>query len=71
MSKTTIAPLPLEGITVIELGTIIAGPFAGSLLAEMGANVIKIEQANLGDGLRQSGPKIQDVSIWWGVASRN
>ncbi len=63
--------LPLQGITVIELGTIIAGPFAGSLLAEMGATVIKIEQPVLGDGLRQSGPKINDVPIWWGVASRN
>ena len=63
--------LPLQGITVIELGTIIAGPFAGSLLAEMGATVIKIEQPVVGDGLRQSGPKINGVPIWWGVASRN
>ena len=63
--------LPLQGVTVIELGTIIAGPFAGSLLAEMGATVIKIEQPVLGDGLRQSGPKINGVPIWWGVASRN
>jgi crotonobetainyl-CoA:carnitine CoA-transferase CaiB-like acyl-CoA transferase len=63
--------LPLQGVTVIELGTIIAGPFAGSLLAEMGATVIKIEQPVQGDGLRQSGPKINGVPIWWGVASRN
>jgi crotonobetainyl-CoA:carnitine CoA-transferase CaiB-like acyl-CoA transferase len=63
--------LPLQGIIVIELGTIIAGPFAGSLLAEMGATVIKIEQPIVGDGLRQSGPKINGIPIWWGVASRN
>jgi formyl-CoA transferase len=71
MLSHTTAPLPLEGITVIELGTIIAGPFAGSLLAEMGANVIKIEQPHIGDGLRLSGPQINEVSIWWGVATRN
>jgi len=71
MINPLINSLPLEGITVIELGTIIAGPFAGSLLAEMGATVIKIEQPVLGDGLRQSGPKINGVPIWWGVASRN
>ena len=71
MTNPPMNPLPLDGVTVIELGTIIAGPFAGSLLAEMGATVIKIEQPILGDGLRQSGPKINDVPIWWGVASRN
>jgi crotonobetainyl-CoA:carnitine CoA-transferase CaiB-like acyl-CoA transferase len=71
MIKSPNNQLPLQGITVIELGTIIAGPFAGSLLAEMGATVIKIEQPVVGDGLRQSGPKINGVPIWWGVASRN
>jgi len=71
MTKSPNNQLPLQGITVIELGTIIAGPFAGSLLAEMGATVIKIEQPVVGDGLRQSGPKINGVPIWWGVASRN
>ena len=63
--------LPLAGLVVLELGTIIAGPFAGSLLADLGALVIKIEQPNQGDGLRNSGPAIDGVSIWWGVASRN
>ena len=63
--------LPLAGLVVLELGTIIAGPFAGSLLADLGALVIKIEQPNQGDGLRNSGPVIDGVSIWWGVASRN
>ena len=47
---------PLAGVKVIELGTVIAGPFAGSLLAELGAEVIKIEPPGPGDVLRRMGP---------------
>ena len=63
--------LPLEGLVVVELGTIIAGPFAGSLLSDLGATVIKIENPRQPDALRQSGARIEGLSIWWGVATRN
>lgn len=63
--------LPLTGLVVIELGTIIAGPFAGSLLSDLGATVIKIENPRQPDGLRQSGAKVAGLSIWWGVQARN
>lgn len=71
MTDTTRRPLPLQGITVIELGMVLAGPFAGSLLADLGATVIKIEPPGTGDGARQMGPRKQHVALWWGVASRN
>lgn len=61
---------PLTGLIVLELGTIIAGPFCGSLLAELGATVIKVE-APSGDGLRRMGPTLGSDSVWWGVSSRN
>ena len=47
---------PLSGIRVIELGQIAAGPFASSLLADLGADVIKIENPKGGDGMRQWPP---------------
>ena len=62
--------LPLAGITVIELGMVLAGPFAGSLLADLGATVIKIEPPVTGDGARQMGPRKNGVALWWGVAAR-
>ena len=50
------APLPLEGIRVIELARILAGPWAGQLLADLGAEVLKIERPGEGDDTRQWGP---------------
>jgi crotonobetainyl-CoA:carnitine CoA-transferase CaiB-like acyl-CoA transferase len=64
------SPLPLHGVTVLELGMVLAGPFAGSLLADLGATVIKIEPPEIGDGARQMGPRKNGVALWWGVASR-
>ena len=61
---------PLEGVRVIEVGIALAGPFAGSLLAELGAHVIKIERPGGGDPMRLMGPSIDDVALWWGVAAR-
>ena len=49
-------PRPLAGIRVLELGQIAAGPFAGSLLADLGADVVKVERPDGGDGLRQWPP---------------
>src|SRR5919109_5644954 len=62
---------PLEGIRVLELAQIVAGPFCGTLLAEFGAEVIKVEMPGRGDDIRRMGPAEQDVGYWWAVDNRN
>src|SRR5262249_28736912 len=63
---------PLEGIRALELGVLIAGPFAGRLLADFGAEVIKVEQPGQGDPMREWGQhRYQGRSLWWPVQSRN
>ena len=64
-------PGPLSGLKVLELGQLIAGPFAGKTLAEFGADVIKIEPPGDGDPLRQWRLLHQGTSVWWQVQSRN
>lgn len=64
-------PLPLQGIKVIELGTLIAGPFCARLLAEFGAEVIKIEPPGSGDPLRKWRKLHQGTSLWWYAQARN
>jgi len=63
--------LPLQGIKVIELGTLIAGPFCARVLAEFGAEVIKIEAPGGGDPLRTWRKLHQGTSLWWYVQARN
>jgi formyl-CoA transferase len=62
---------PLAGIKVIELGTLIAGPFCARMLAEFGAEVIKIESPDGGDQLRQWRKMYEGTSLWWYVQARN
>ncbi len=62
---------PLKGIKVIELGTLIAGPFCSRILAEFGAEVIKIEAPDGGDQIRQWRKLHEGTSLWWYVQSRN
>ncbi|MCP3383391.1 CoA transferase [Bradyrhizobium sp. CCGUVB4N] len=62
---------PLSGIRVVELGTLIAAPFAARLFAEFGAEVIKIEQPGCGDPLRSWRKLHQGTSLWWYLQSRN
>lgn len=63
--------MALQGLKVIEMGQLIAGPFASKLLGEFGADVIKIEPPGVGDPLRKW-RKIKDgTSLWWHVQSRN
>ena len=62
---------PLSGIRVVELGTLIAAPFAARLFAEFGAEVIKIEQPGSGDPLRTWRKMHQGTSLWWYLQSRN
>jgi formyl-CoA transferase len=62
----------LADIRVLELGTLIAGPFCGQLLGDMGAEVIKIEAPGQGDPMRHWGPQKRDQpSVWWPVIGRN
>jgi len=63
--------LPLEGIKVIEMGQLIAGPFAARILAEFGAEVIKIEPPITGDPLRKWRLLHDGTSVWWAAQSRN
>lgn len=63
---------PLSDLRVIELGTLLAGPFCGQLLGDMGAEVIKIEPPGQGDPMRNWGrEKAHGKSLWWPVIARN
>lgn len=70
---TRVAQVPndgaLRGVKVIELGQLIAGPFCGQLLGDMGADVIKVEAPGAGDPMRAWGRG--DHKLWWEVVSRN
>ena len=68
--------MPLEGLKVLELGTLIAGPFCGRLLAEFGAEVVKIEtpadaKGEGGDPLRKWRKLHEGTSLWWYAQARN
>ncbi|GAB3549106.1 CoA transferase [Noviherbaspirillum agri] len=67
----TRSPGPLAGIKVLELGTLIAGPFCSRMLAEFGAEVIKVESPDGGDPIRQWRVLKDGTSLWWSVQSRN
>ena len=71
MSTPPIPPGALAGIRVIEMGQLIAGPFAGKTLGEFGADVIKIEAPGKGDPLRSWRLMKEGTSVWWQVQSRN
>jgi formyl-CoA transferase len=63
---------PLADLVVIEMGTLIAGPFAGQILGDFGAEVIKIEDPKVGDPMRQWGRSLpKGLSPWWPVIGRN
>ena len=71
MSIPQLTPGALAGLRVVEMGQLIAGPFAGKTLGDFGADVIKIEAPGTGDPLR-NWRMIQDgTSVWWQVQSRN
>lgn len=70
-SRRASATLPLEGLRILDLGTRIAAPFAATLLADFGAEVIKIEQPGVGDFMRTIGPFEDGYSLWWAVEGRN
>jgi formyl-CoA transferase len=70
-SPVPATPRALEGVRVIEMGQLIAGPFAGKTLGEFGADVIKIEPPGAGDPLRNWRLMQDGTSVWWQVQSRN
>ena len=71
MNMPPLTPGALQGLRVVEMGQLIAGPFAAKTLADFGADVIKIEPPGAGDPLR-NWRMIQDgTSVWWQVQSRN
>src|SRR5262245_38151024 len=63
--------LPLQGIRVLELAQVVAGPFCGALMAEFGAEVIKTEMPGRGDDLRRLGPTEDGCTYWFAVDNRN
>ncbi|ATQ79199.1 formyl-CoA transferase [Massilia violaceinigra] len=71
MTAPPFKPGALAGIKVLELGTLIAGPFCARMLAEFGADVIKVEAPDGGDPIRQWRILKDGTSLWWSVQSRN
>ena len=71
-TQTNSQPRPLDGVRVIEVGQLVAGPFAGTLLAYFGAEVVKVEPPGAGDPIR--GWRLLDdtgTSYWWHSLGRN
>jgi crotonobetainyl-CoA:carnitine CoA-transferase CaiB-like acyl-CoA transferase len=62
---------PLAGLRVLDLSTVVAGPFAATLLADYGADVLKVEMPGAGDALRALPPHKDGVPLWWKVTNRN
>ncbi len=61
----------LAGLRIVELAHVIAGPLAGTLLADLGAEVVHVEDPGMGDPQRQGGPAKDGTHLWWKVAARN
>jgi len=61
----------LEGVRVLEAANVIAGPYAGSIMADFGAEVIKIERPRVGDNFRAMGPRKDGKSVRWPIMGRN
>ena len=71
-ARDTSGPGPLAGVRVIELGMLLAGPFAGRLLGDMGAEILKVEPPGQPDPIRDWGKaRYEGRSLWWPVQSRN
>src|ERR671911_232218 len=72
MVESTGGPRPLEGVRVVEMGSLLAGPFCGQLLADFGAEVIKVEPPGKGDPMRVWGRhRKEGRTLWWPIIARN
>ena len=70
-AEETKKPRPLEGLRILEMGQLLAGPFAAVMLAWFGAEVIKIEPPGVGDPLRTWRAMHKDTALWWYILGRN
>jgi crotonobetainyl-CoA:carnitine CoA-transferase CaiB-like acyl-CoA transferase len=70
-STVSAATGPLAGLRVLDISTVIAGPFAATMLADLGADVLKVEMPGAGDALRRLAPHKEGVPLWWKVTNRN
>ncbi|NYT84809.1 CaiB/BaiF CoA transferase family protein [Pollutimonas harenae] len=64
-------PGPLNGLRVLDLSTVYAGPFAATMLGDLGADVLKVELPGTGDSLRSLPPYKEEIPLWWKVTNRN
>ena len=65
-AETPDAPAgPLAGLRILDISTVVAGPFASALLADLGADVLKVEKPGTGDSLRALAPHKNGVPLWW------
>ena len=72
MAEGANGPRPLEGVRVVEMGSLLAGPFCGQLLADFGAEVIKVEPPGKGDPMRVWGRhRKEGRTLWWPIIARN
>jgi crotonobetainyl-CoA:carnitine CoA-transferase CaiB-like acyl-CoA transferase len=62
---------PLAGLRIVDISTVVAGPFAAGLLGDYGAEVVKVEMPGIGDSLRALAPHKDGVPLWWKVTNRN
>lgn len=62
---------PLAGLKILDIATIVAGPLAAGLLADLGADVVKVEKPGTGDALRALAPHKDGIPLWWKVTNRN
>ena len=69
--KDDAASGPLRGLRILDISTVVAAPWAATLLADMGATVLKVELPGRGDSLRALAPHKEGVPLWWKVTNRN
>ena len=62
---------PLKGLKIVDISTVVAGPFAAGLLGDFGAEIVKVEMPGVGDSLRALAPHKAGVPLWWKVTNRN
>ncbi len=62
---------PLKGLKIVDISTVVAGPFAAGLLGDFGAEIVKVEMPGVGDSLRALAPHKDGVPLWWKVTNRN
>ena len=68
---TDVASGPLRGLKIVDISTVVAGPFAAGLLGDYGADIVKVEMPGAGDSLRALAPHKDGAPLWWKVTNRN